>query len=805
MPIDLRYALRLLVRRPLFAVIVVFTIALGIAATTTAFSVVRGVLLEPLPYPEPDRLVYVWEHDLSRGNDRNVVAPANYVAWTEQATTFDSFAAFGAVSASITRDGEPERVGMVYSTGQLLPMLGVEPLVGRLFGAGEDREGAAPVALLSESFWRRRYGGDIAVIGRTIYINDRATTIVGIVPASFRFEPPVQFGYSGTIDVWTPLRLGERHRTGGGRYLQVLARLAPRVTVEQAQQHMTALADRLKRDFPQRQANWNVNVVPIQQQVTGAVSRPLFIVFGAVSFVLLIACVNVANLLLSRATERQQEVAVRAALGASRGRIARQLVAESVALALVSGAAGLILASWGIGALRALAPNIPRLDTVSFQLPVLVFAGAVTVLTSVLFGTAPILHAVRSDLTTLLRSRGNQGGRREARRTRSALVVVEIALALVLLVGAGLLTRSLLRLIDSGVGFETERLLTATVELPASRYPEPAQRAALFNQLIQRVGTLPGVEGVSAISFAPLSGLGPATEFWPNDRGPTAGERPSAEIRWVHRGFHRTLGINLVRGRSFDGTDGPGAPLRVIVSQATQQELWPNADPIGKSISIAWNDTAVAEIIGIASDINLYGPNVRPGSVIYVNHEQFQPWSAMTLVVRTAVDPLAIVPDLRTLVWAFDPNLPVYDVETMDRRLGDVLARARFAAISLGTFAAVALALALVGIYGVMSYATAQRVQEFGVRMAMGANGSDLTRLVLRDGARLITVALALGVITALAISRVLQGLVFEIGTTDPPTFVATAALLAFTALIACWLPARRASRVDPLTAMRTE
>lgn len=628
MPNDLRCAIRLLARRPAFALAVVLTIALGVALTTTAFTVVHGVLLEALPYPDADGLVYVWEHDVSRGNDRNVVAPANYVAWTEQTTSFSSIAAFGAVSASITGDGEPERVGSIYATAPLLRMLGAQPLIGRLFEDGEDREGAAPVALLSESLWHRRYGGDASIVGQTVQINSRATTVIGVLPASFSFQPPIQFGFSGAVDVWTPFRIGAQHRTGAGRYLQVLARLAPGATLERARGEMSQLAARLEREFPRRQTNWGVNVVPMQEQMTGGVSRALFVVFGAVSFVLLIACANVANLLLVRTTERQQEVAVRAALGASRSRIARQFVADSMMLALLGGAVGLLLASWGVGTLHALAPDIPRLESVAVGLPVLLFAFAITLLTGTLASAVPSFHLMRADLATWLRGRGGAGGRREERRARHALVVVEIALSLVLLVGAGLLTRSLVRLIGTGVGFDAERLLTATVELPQARYPEETQRTIFFNTIVEGVGTLPGVESASAITFAPLSGIGPATSFWANDRAtPPPGERPTAEIRWVHRDFHRTMGIGLERGRSFDATDGSGAPMRVVISQALQREIWPDADPIGRTLSIAWGDTLVAEVVGVARDINLYGPSAMPGPVIYMNHDQFQAWA----------------------------------------------------------------------------------------------------------------------------------------------------------------------------------
>ena len=807
MGFDVRYALRMLFRTPLFSSIVVVTVALGIAATTTAFSVVNAVLIEPLPYPEPAQLVYVWEHNLPRARDRNVVSPANFIAWREQASdVFASLAAFGASSATITGGGEPERIGLIQSTSALFPMLGATPLVGRLYVEGEDRDGAPRVAVLGEAFWRSRFGGDRTVVGREIMVNDRAATVIGVMPASFELEVPVAFGFTGTNDMYMPIQIGEQHRTAGGRYLQVLARLAPGITVEAARRQMISLAQRLEAEFPERQTGWSVNVLPMREQIVGDVSRALLVIFGAVSFVLLIACANVANLLLTRATERQQEVAVRAALGAGRRRLARQLIVESVTLAFTGGLVASLLAVWGIGALVALAPDIPRVGEISLDTPVLLFTFATTLLTGLLFGLAPAAHVLRSDLAGWLRGRSGEGGRREARRTRDALVVVEIALSLILLIGAGLLIRSLTRLMDVGVGFDTERVFTGTIDLPGARYPEGPASIAFFEQLVDRVQAIPGVEAASAITFAPLSGPGSATDFRALDRPePAAGEFPVADIRWVHRDYHRAMGIGLVRGRLFERQDGPGAPVRVVINEAMQRDLWPAEDPIGRRISMEWGDTLVAEIIGVVKDVRHDGPGAAPRAMIYWNHEQFEAFNMMTVVARTSGDPLAVLPSIRAELGALDPTLPIYGVQTMDGLLADALKRARFAAVSLGVFAALALALALIGVYGVMSYVTQRRVREFGVRLALGAEPSRMIALVVKQGMALVAAALAIGAIGALALGRLLRGLLFEVGVADPLTFAGTVALLVVTAFVACWLPARRAGAISPVAAMRAE
>ncbi len=695
---------------------------------------------------------------------------------------------------------------MVLASPAFFQLVGVQTVTGRAYAEAEDAAGVAPTAMLSWEFWQRRFGGDPAIVGSTITLNDRSRTIVGVLPRGFHFTLSFVVGSTLAQDVWIPPQFSPAARTASGRYLQVLARLAPGVSRDAAQLRMAALAKQLEQQFPSRQAGWGVNIVPLQEQTVGDVRRALLIIFGAVGFVLLIACANVANLLLSRAAERHQEVAVRAALGAGRGRIALQLMTESLVLAATGGLLGVGLAAWAVRVLKLMGPSIPRLDTVSLNSGVLAFAAVTTLLAGALFGMAPVLHVIRSDLAGWLKGRLGMGGSRESRRTRSALVVAEIALSLVLLIGAGLLIRSLLRLIDTGVGFDTGHLLTAQIELPSARYPQDADHVRFFDDLITRVRAQPGVQSASAITFAPLGGSGSATSFWANDRAiPEPGRFPVADVRWVHRDYHRVMGIPLVTGRYFDASDRAGTPYHILVSQATVAELWPGQNPLGKIISMPWGDTLVAEVVGVVQDVRTEGPATAPRSMLYWNYEQFQSFPFMTVLVRTAGDPLAFTSTLRSAVHAIDPQLPVFDVKTMDARFSDALTRARFGASALASFAVIALLLACVGIYGVMSYITGQRTQEFGVRMAMGATTREVVGLVLGEGARLVALALGIGMAAALLLARLLRTLVFEVGTTDPVTFGIMSALLAVTALAACWLPARRAARVDPVRAMRMD
>ena len=803
---DLRIALRTLLKRPLFTAVGVLTIGLGIAATATVYSAVDAVLLEPLPYADPGRLVTLWEHDLQRGNATNEVSPANFFIWQEQEGLFQDIAAVLEVSATLTGAGEAERVGGVYATGAFFRLLGATPHLGRLYDEREDVANGPRVVVLSHGFFQRRFGGDPGVIGTTITLDGQPYEVIGVLPPGFDFAPDASVNRIGTRDVWRPARFGAQARQSTGRFLQVLARLAPGVTVEAAQARMDALAARLSEEEPARQAGWGINVVPLHEQVVGGVRRALLVVFGAVGFVLLIACANVANLLLARATDREKEMAVRAALGASGGRIARQLMAESLVLAAAGGVLGVLLAWWAVDALVALGPAIPRIGSIAVDGGVLLFALAVTGATGALFGLAPALRLSRPDLRSALGDRG-RGGRREGRRLRSALVVAEVALSLMLLVGAGLMVRSFAGLLATGPGFETERLLVASIEAGSGRYADDAERARFFEALVERAAALPGVEAASAITFPPLASSGSATYVWANDRPvPPPGELAAADLRWVHRDYFRTLGIPVLRGRVFDDGDHAGAPPRVVVSRTLAQQSWPDEDPVGKTISVQWLDVMVAEIIGVVDDLRYHGPHEEPRAMIYWDHRQFQAFTQMSLVVRSAgEDPLTLVPAVRAALRELDPDLPLYNITTMDALLAESVARTRFAMLALSGFAAIALILAAIGIYGVMSYAVGQRTREIGVRMALGAQRADIAGMVLREAFVLVGLALVGGLAGALALTRLLEGLVYGVGTSDPVTLTGVSALLALAAFVAAWLPARRASRVAPVEAMRDE
>jgi putative ABC transport system permease protein len=804
---DLRYALRKLRASPGFTIAALASLALGIGATTAIFSVVNGVLLKPLPYADPHELVMVWEHNFPRGLTRNTVSPANFIAWSEQASVFESLAALFETSATVTGSGEPERVGLVFASASLFPLLGVQPVIGRPYTSDEDRAGAARVALLGYGFWQRRFGGDRSVIGRTLTVDGQPVTVIGVLPDGFAFDLPVKFGWTGTQDVWIPFQFAADARSFSGRYLQVVGRLSSGVTVQRAQDRMSALAVQFAQDLPERQTGWSVNVVPLDEQLVGDVRKALLLILGAVTLVLLIACANVANLLLARSIDRRQELTLRAALGASRAATIRQLLVESLVLAAAGGILGAWLAWTTVEGLVALSPDIPRLEQVTVDGAVLGFTLVVSVITGLLFGLAPALRASRVELGAALKEGGARGGGGAAvSRMRNSLVVAEVGLSIVLLVGAGLLIRSFARQLDVGVGIETERLVLADVQLPGSDYPEPSKRARTFQTLVERVQALPGVQSASAITFPPLSGAGSATGFWVNDRPiPAQGEGPVADIRWVHRDYHRTLGIPLVAGRLFDRTDAEGTPLRVVVNRQFAESFWPGESATGKSISMPWQDTLVAEIIGVVEDVRHDGPRTEIRPMIYWHHPQFHAFNFMTLVVRTSWDRVTIAPALRAEVQAVDRNLPIYNVRTLESALSETLARARLATISLGFFALVALTLAGVGVYGVLAYSVSQRTREFGIRMAVGAVQQTLVLLVLKQGLRLVAIGLVIGTVTALAASRVMRGLIFEIGTTDPLSFLGAAVVLSVVALLACYLPARRATRVDPVVALRTE
>jgi putative ABC transport system permease protein len=662
------------------------------------------------------------------------------------------------------------------------------------------------VAVLSEDFWRRRFGADRGVVGTTAQIGGTPHTIVGVLPERFDLDLEWSFSGIGSRDVWRPPRFPAAARDAGGRYLQVVARLASGVSAEGAQAEADALAARLAGADPDRQRGWGINVVPLHADLVGDSRATVLVVFGAVCFVLLIACANVANLLLTRASERGQEIAVRGAMGASRGRIARQLLVEGGLLSLAGGVLGTVLATWGVRAVVSAAPDIPRMDSVGLDPSVLGFALLTTAGAALLFGLAPAIRLPGAGATVPFGGRRASTGR-ETQRIRNALAVSQLALSLVLLAGAGLLTRSLVNRLEVGAGFDVGGLLSAEVQLGSGSYPTPEARALFFEQLVDRVRDLPGVEGASAITFPPLSGGGSRTSFWPLDRPvPAAGELPGADVRWVHRGYHGVMGIPLLEGRTFGVGDAADAPLVTVVNETGARQLWPGESAIGKQIAMPWEDTLVAEVVGVVADIRHDGPDTPPYPMFYWEHRQFAAFNQMSLVVRgTGTRSDELVASIRRELAELDPGLPLYNVSTMSDLFDDALRRARFATASLGAFALVALLLASIGIYGVMAQVAARRTQEIGIRIAVGASRRSILRLIVGQGMVHVAVAILVGLAGALALSRVLESLVFDVTAGDPATLAATALLLAAVGLVASWLPARRAAFTDPVEAMRQE
>ncbi len=805
---DVKYSLRGMVRQPGFSIIVVITLALGIGANAAIFSLLNSVVLRPLPYQDPDGLVFVWEQNYQRDVETNVVSPANYFAWKDQNEVFSEIGTISQMSATITGDLGPERVGVVYLSPSVFTMLGTRADLGRLLVADDEKIGSPPVVVLSHGFWQRRFGSDPTVVGQTVTLNGTVREVVGVLPLGFDFEVPVAFNTTGTRDVWTPAQFDESARAARGRWLQVLARLEAGVSAEQAQVQMATLASRLEQEYQEFQAGWTVKVVPLHAQIVGDVRASLFVLLGSVGFVLLIACANVANLLLARATGRQREIAVRSALGAGRARVIRHLMTESAILAVVGGVAGLVLAYAAIQTLIALSPqNLPRLSEIGIDYTAVAFTFAISLLTGTLFGAFPAFHLSGFELKDGLIEGGERGGTGlRHNRIRNGLVVAEFALSMVLLVGAGLLIRSFIRLLDVDVGFETESVITAQLGLPDDDYLQPLQRVGFFEDLVDQLQALPGVRTASAITFLPLAGTGSATSFWVNDRPiPADGEKPVADVRWVHRDYHRALGVPLVAGRLFGPEDTDDAPLGVIINETAAQNFWSNDVAVGQTISMPWGDTLVAEVIGVVGDVLHNGPTTDLRAKFYWDHRQFSVFNQMTIFARSTGDPASLASSVRRVVTDLDPDLPVYNIRAVDSYYSDILAQDRFAMLILVLFAVVALVLASVGIYGVMSFSVNERTREIGVKMALGATASTVTLQVLRGGTIMVGVAVLLGTAGSFALSRLMSGMVFGVGTSDPVTLATVIVILASVALAACYLPARRASRIDPMQALRQE
>jgi putative ABC transport system permease protein len=797
---DLRYGARLLVRSPGFSLVAVIALAIGIGGNTAIFSVINTLLLQRLPYRDADRLSIVWEHNTVRQRRSNVVGPANFIHWREMNQVFEDLAAVTLTySVTVTGDGDPEELQAQSISAELFQILGVQPALGRGFTAAENRPDSR-VVVISDRLWKRRFSSDPAILQRPMVSQGVAYSVVGVMPPGFSF-------LDKNVDVWLPIGFTAQARIPRGRSLLVVGRLKPEISVERAQLDMTQVSATLTQMFPDFNTGWTSRVVPLREQLTGDVRPALLVLAGAVAFVLLIACANVANLLLARATARQRELAIRAALGAGRARLVRQLIAESTVLSLTGGFCGLLLAWWALGFLRAVAAErlpVQRLEMVGIDASVLLFTLAASLLCALVFGGIPALTASGTSLMDPLRDGGRAGSGARGNRTRSAFVVVEVALALVLLVGAGLLLRSFVHLLDQSPGFDASRTVTMRISLPQARYGGEGQRAQFLARFFAQVDALPGVEASGAISFLPLTSLGAATSMEiVGVPKPPKGQEPVTDVRVITHDYLESMGVPLLRGRLFNEQDAADAKGRVVINETMAKRHWPGEDPIGKRVRIAW-DNHEDEVIGVVGDVKHYGLDAETRAMTYWPFGR-NPYGTMTVTVRTSGDARGIVSSVVGLVRQLDPQLAVANVRTMEEVVSDSVAQRRLTMLLLTIFAGAALLLAAVGIYGVIAYGVTQRTQEIGIRMALGAQRGAVLGMIVRQAVVLVVAGIVTGAAGALLLTRLMEGLLFQVKPYDPVTFAVVSGVLAAVAVLASYIPGRRATRVDPVIALRSE
>ena len=800
---DVRQSGRMMRKNPGFTTVAVMVLALGIGANTAIFSVINAVLLRPLPYRDPQQLVMLNERNLKLGFPMFSVSPTNFNDWRSQSRSFEQMCAYTGFFFVLTGSGEPERIPGARVSAELFPMLGIQPMHGRLFLPEEDQPGRNLVVILSESLWRRRFGADREILGRGVTFNGQVYTVVGILPSSTYFP-------NWNTQAWAPIAFNEQELTQsrGGHYIGVIARLKDGVSAEQALAEMTGIAKQLQQQYPAIQANWDVVLRSLNDAVVGRVRPALSVLLGAVGFVLLIACGNVANLLLARATVRQREIAIQTALGASRWRVLRQLTVESLLLALTGAAAGVLLARWAVSTMHMIGPamGLPRWQEVSIDWKVLLFTLGISVLTAVIFAVAPAFHVMRVDVYDALKEGGRLTGGSMRRRLRGALVAVEVALSLILLIGAGLFIRSFAALRSVDLGLKPENVLTFRVLLPQTKYPDAARQAGLYTQALERMKTLPGVDSAALVSILPFGGQDEMYSFYAETMGViTPDQQPSAQYQLVSSDYFRTMGIPLLAGRAFSEQDVEGKPRVAIINDVIAERYFKDVNPIGKRIQLGRRFSIVREVVGVVGSAKRYDPADQAALQVYEPYTQM-PQASMNFVLRTSVSPASLSNLARERVWSLDRDLPVNDLLPMDEVVTGSMAQPRFRTVLLGIFAGVALLLAAVGLYGVMAYSVAQRTHEIGLRMALGAQAGDVVRLVIRQGMTMTLIGIVMGVAGALAllrvISTVMSDLLFGIKPTDPATFVVIPMVLFLVSLVACFVPARRATRVDPLRAL---
>jgi putative ABC transport system permease protein len=814
---DLRYGARMLLKNPGFTFIAVATLALGIGANTAIFSVLHGVLFKPLPYPDPNPIVRVWQAVPTSGFFQLGFSEAQLTRLRAGNQSFQQIGGYALRSASLTEQNETQRVAIAYVTAGVFESLGFQPALGRTIRREDEAPGAQRVAVLGYEMWQRRYGGEANILGRTIRLNDNPVTVVGVMPPDSCL--PEDFSVPQGAQLWQSARIDAANLNWGSYYLRPIARLKPGVRPEQAFAEVSAVFAQLRQDHPQgaiTDPRYYIRVLPLHDDLVGAVKKALWVLVGAVGLVLLIACANVSSLLLARAAGRRKEIAVRAALGAGRGRLIRQLMTESVLIALSGGVVGVTLAAWGVELIaKTNLISVPRLSQISLNVTALLFTLGISLVAAMLFGLAPAAQVSRLDLNRALREEGRglvvSAG---SARIQRALVVSEVALAVMLVIAAGLLLRSFDRLLRIDPGFDVKNLLTVNIDLPASRYQDNQRVIAFYDRLLERVRALPGVISAAATSGLPLTGWYGDTIFQiegrPDNNGVVDQSIPPDRNAYGHFYFwnvtpdyFNTMGISLRRGRALRPSDDANAPPVVVINETMARSFWPNESPLGKRIRLSQQDPW-AEIIGVVRDVSLHQLNEETQPEAYYSQAQ-GPSRTMSLVVRTAADPLALAAAVRREAQALDDAAPVFGVGAAEQTLSRTVAQPRFNLILLGLFAVVALLLASVGIYGVLANAVRQRTHEMGVRLALGARPGAVFRLVIRQGMALAGVGIGIGLSGAFALTRYLESLLYEVKPADPLTFGGVTLLLLGVALLACWIPARRATKVDPMIALRCD
>ncbi|HWF88173.1 MAG TPA: ABC transporter permease [Pyrinomonadaceae bacterium] len=812
---DLKHGARMLIKTPGFTAVAVLTLALGIGANTAIFSVVNAVLLRPLPFTEPQRLIIIGEANASqKGAEGEIgIAPANYVDYAKENKTFERMGLFSmTVRTGFNLGGaeDPERLTAANISSQLFPTLGVNPIYGRQFFPDDEKQGNNRSVILSYDLWQRRFGADPGIINKPITLNGASYQVVGVMPQGFQFPtkdllPELQT-LAKPVELWVPLSLNDAAWTArGSRFLHAIGRLKPGVTIEQARADLNTIAARLAQQYEQDQG-WTAKVVSLQAQIVGSIRLALLVLFGAVGFVLLIACSNVANLLLARAATRQKEIAVRLALGANRLRLVRQLLTEGFLLVLIGGPLGMLLAVAGVNVLVSISPqSIPLSSQLGLDARVVAFTLVVSFLTVIIFGLVPALQSSKVDLSNAMKEGGSRGTTSSGLRVRNILVVSELVLAAVLLVGAGLMVKSFMRLQNVDPGFDPNNVLTFQYTLPAAKYPDDPQIIAFNGQLIERLKALPGVDSVSGASALPLGKQSNYTSFTIDGQPPLPpGEFLLSEHIGVFPDYFKTMHVQLRKGRDFTAHDTQQSAPVVIINEAMANQFWPNDNPIGKSIKIDYDQGVSREIIGIVNNIKNFSLDTPAKAEMYVPQFQF-PFYSTFLVVHGKGDPKDMVMPVTRTVAGLDKDQPIYNIKPMTEVLNASVARQRFTMLLMSCFAALAAILAAIGLYGVMSYSVSLRSQEMGIRMALGSQRKDILKLIIGHGLKLAIIGVVIGLIIALGLTRLLQSLLFGISANDPVTFIAIALLLAVVAVLASIIPARRAMRVDPMVALRYE